>query len=145
MQHIILALSDCSSCNLQESFTVLFIFSFIKKNNQSESILGQLCDYTTILFLLHVNQKRSRLCEPVMQIFFSMQDLTKDVDGDEQSLSNAKVMCRLCFSGESERSERAKRMLSCENCNKKYHKGCVKSWAQNRGWTSCCPNYGHNV
>ncbi|KAI3818479.1 hypothetical protein L1987_12287 [Smallanthus sonchifolius] len=71
-------------------------------------------------------------------------ELTNDVDGDEQSLSNAKVMCRLCFSGENERSERAKKMLSCKNCNKKYHKSCVKSWAQNRDlfhwstWT--CPS-----
>ncbi|KAI3731824.1 hypothetical protein L1987_63014 [Smallanthus sonchifolius] len=70
--------------------------------------------------------------------------LTKDVDGDEQSLLNAKVMCRLCFSGENERSDRAKKMLSCKNCNKKYHNSCVKSWAQNRDlfhwstWT--CPS-----
>ncbi|KAF5757065.1 putative histone-lysine N-methyltransferase chromatin regulator PHD family [Helianthus annuus] len=70
-------------------------------------------------------------------------DLTKD-DGDEQSLSNAKVMCRLCFSGENEESERARKMISCKNCNKKYHKSCVKSWAQNRdlfhlsSWT--CPS-----
>ncbi|KAL8229802.1 hypothetical protein R6Q57_014702 [Mikania cordata] len=69
---------------------------------------------------------------------------TDDVDGDEQSLSNAKVMCRLCFSGENERSERAKKMISCRNCNKKYHKSCVKSWAQNRDlfhWISwACPS-----
>ncbi|KAM0050407.1 putative [histone H3]-lysine(4) N-trimethyltransferase chromatin regulator PHD family [Helianthus debilis subsp. tardiflorus] len=70
-------------------------------------------------------------------------DLTKD-DGDEQSLSNAKVMCRLCFSGENEESERARKMISCKNCNKKYHKSCVKSWAQNRDlfhWSSwTCPS-----
>ncbi|KAK9074321.1 hypothetical protein SSX86_006919 [Deinandra increscens subsp. villosa] len=70
--------------------------------------------------------------------------LINDVGGDEQSLSNGKVMCRLCFSGENERSDRAKKMLSCKNCNKKYHKSCVKSWAQNRDlfhWSSwTCPS-----
>ncbi|CAF2062033.1 unnamed protein product [Brassica oleracea] len=41
-------------------------------------------------------------------------------------------MCRMCFLGESQGSERARRMLSCKSCGKKYHKNCVKSWAQHR-------------
>lgn len=66
-----------------------------------------------------------------------MQGFTKDV-GDEQGLSNAKVMCRLCFSAENEGSGRARKMLSCKSCSKKYHSSCVKSWAQNRGMPCGC-------
>ncbi|CAN1184609.1 Histone-lysine N-methyltransferase 2B [Linum perenne] len=58
--------------------------------------------------------------------------VTKDVNGDEQALSNTKVMCRMCFSGESEGSERARKMLSCRTCGKKYHRSCLKSWSQHR-------------
>lgn len=66
-------------------------------------------------------------------------DLTKDDQG-----STVKVMCRLCFSGESEGSERAMKMLSCQSCNKKYHRHCLKSWAEYRDlfhWGSwVCPS-----
>ncbi|CAN1342420.1 Histone-lysine N-methyltransferase 2B [Linum perenne] len=58
--------------------------------------------------------------------------VTKDVNGDEQALSNTKVMCRMCFSGESEGSERARKMLSCRTCGKKYHRSCLRSWSQHR-------------
>lgn len=42
-------------------------------------------------------------------------------------------MCRLCFSGENEGSERAKKMHPCSNCGKKYHRSCLKTWSQHRG------------
>ncbi|XP_021280478.1 uncharacterized protein LOC110413824 isoform X2 [Herrania umbratica] len=62
---------------------------------------------------------------------------------EEQSQSNTNVMCRMCFLGENEGSERARRMLSCRNCGKKYHRSCLKSWAQHRDlfhWSSwTCP------
>ncbi|PIN27162.1 putative transcription factor HALR/MLL3, involved in embryonic development [Handroanthus impetiginosus] len=68
----------------------------------------------------------------------------KDAAGEEQGQSNAKVMCRLCFSGENEGSERARKMLSCSSCGKKYHRGCLKVWSQNRDlfhWSSwACPS-----
>ncbi|KAL2514474.1 PHD finger family protein [Forsythia ovata] len=68
----------------------------------------------------------------------------QDTAGEEQNQSNAKVMCRLCFSGENEGSERARKMLSCNNCGKKYHGSCLKSWSQNRDlfhWSSwTCPS-----
>lgn len=68
----------------------------------------------------------------------------KDDTGEDQSLSNAKVMCRLCFGGENEGSERARKMLPCNSCGKKYHRGCLKSWAQHRDlfhWSSwTCPS-----
>ncbi|KAL8542260.1 hypothetical protein ACS0TY_003213 [Phlomoides rotata] len=68
----------------------------------------------------------------------------KDAAGEEQGLSTTKVMCRLCFSGEYEGSERARKMLSCNSCSKKYHRNCVKSWSQNRDlfhWSSwTCPS-----
>ncbi|KDP43490.1 hypothetical protein JCGZ_16777 [Jatropha curcas] len=66
------------------------------------------------------------------------------ITGDEQGLSNTNVMCRMCFNGETEGSERARRMLSCKSCGKKYHRSCLKSWAQNRDlfhWSSwTCPS-----
>ncbi|XVF79639.1 hypothetical protein PTKIN_Ptkin15bG0005200 [Pterospermum kingtungense] len=62
---------------------------------------------------------------------------------EELGQSNANVMCRMCFLGENEGSERARRMLSCRNCGKKYHRSCLKSWAQHRDlfhWSSwTCP------
>ncbi|KAJ0095209.1 hypothetical protein Patl1_17175 [Pistacia atlantica] len=69
---------------------------------------------------------------------------SKEVAGEEQGQSNANVMCRLCFVGENEGSERARRMLSCKSCGKKYHRNCLKNWAQNRDlfhWSSWkCPS-----
>lgn len=66
------------------------------------------------------------------------QGVNKDVAGEEQVLSNGKVMCRLCFSGENERSVRARKMLSCKTCNKKYHRSCLKTWAHDRGTICFC-------
>lgn len=62
-----------------------------------------------------------------------MQTASKDIAGEEQGQSNTNVMCRLCFVGENEGCERARRMLSCKSCGKKYHRNCLKNWAQNRG------------
>ncbi|KAL4332585.1 hypothetical protein GQ457_07G025240 [Hibiscus cannabinus] len=58
---------------------------------------------------------------------------------EEQGQSNKNVMCHMCFLGESKGSERARRMLSCQNCDKKYHKSCLKSLVQHRDlfhWSS---------
>ncbi|KAF2564410.1 hypothetical protein F2Q70_00017240 [Brassica cretica] len=57
---------------------------------------------------------------------------SNDQVGEELAQSGVNVMCRMCFLGESQGSERARRMLSCKICGKKYHKNCVKSWAQHR-------------
>ncbi|KAG8650128.1 hypothetical protein MANES_07G007000v8 [Manihot esculenta] len=69
---------------------------------------------------------------------------SKDTIGDEQGMSNSNVMCRMCFLGETEGSERARRMLSCKSCGKKYHRSCLKAWAQHRDlfhWSSwTCPS-----
>ncbi|XP_044489518.1 uncharacterized protein LOC123213943 isoform X2 [Mangifera indica] len=69
---------------------------------------------------------------------------SKDVAGEEQGQSNVNIMCRLCFVGENEGSERARRMLSCKSCGKKYHRNCLKNWARNRElfhWSSWkCPS-----
>lgn len=73
-----------------------------------------------------------------------VEGVVKDIGGEEQGLSNVKVMCRLCFNGESEGSEKARKMLSCKSCSKKYHRSCLKAWAQNRDlfhWSSwTCPS-----
>ncbi|KAK8506509.1 hypothetical protein V6N12_034236 [Hibiscus sabdariffa] len=63
---------------------------------------------------------------------------------EEQGHSNNNVMCHMCFLGESEGSERARRMLSCQNCCKKYHRSCLKSWVQHRDlfhWSSWTCHY----
>ncbi|GMH30639.1 hypothetical protein Nepgr_032482 [Nepenthes gracilis] len=72
-------------------------------------------------------------------------DAPRELAGEEQGQSsNVNVMCRLCFSGENEGSERARRMLSCRSCHKKYHRSCLKVWAQHRDlfhWSSwTCPS-----
>ncbi|KAI3510847.1 hypothetical protein L1887_17984 [Cichorium endivia] len=75
---------------------------------------------------------------------FESGDTVGDIKDLEGEVSNSKVMCRLCFSGENERSIRARKMLSCKNCNKKYHRSCIKTWAHDRDlfhWTSwTCPS-----
>ena len=68
-----------------------------------------------------------------LQIIISPQGSTKDVGGEEQGLSNIKVLCRLCFSSETEGGERARKMMSCNCCGKKYHLSCLKTWGQHRG------------
>ncbi|KAK9283559.1 hypothetical protein L1049_011807 [Liquidambar formosana] len=73
-----------------------------------------------------------------------LADASRDVAGEEQGQSNVNVMCRMCFYGENEGSERARRMLSCKSCGKKYHRSCLKTWAQHRDlfhWSSwTCPS-----
>ncbi|GAV86067.1 hypothetical protein CFOL_v3_29500 [Cephalotus follicularis] len=70
--------------------------------------------------------------------------VAKDSAGEEQVQGNNNIMCRLCFVGENEGSERARRMLSCKSCGKKYHRSCLKTWSQNRDlfhWSSwTCPS-----
>ncbi|CAH2054526.1 unnamed protein product [Thlaspi arvense] len=58
---------------------------------------------------------------------------SSDQAGEELAQSGMNIMCRMCFLGEGEGSEKARRMLSCKDCGKKYHKNCLKSWAQHRG------------
>ncbi|KAL8171488.1 hypothetical protein V2J09_023292 [Rumex salicifolius] len=73
-----------------------------------------------------------------------LPDAPRDVDGEEQGLSTVNVMCRLCFCGENEGSERTKKMLSCKSCSKKYHRSCLNTWGQHRDlfhWSSwTCPS-----
>ncbi|KAK0573201.1 hypothetical protein LWI29_004263 [Acer saccharum] len=68
---------------------------------------------------------------------------SKDLAGEEGQ-SNMNVFCRLCCVGENEGSERARKMLNCKSCGKKYHRNCLKNWAQNRDlfhWSSWkCPS-----
>ncbi|KAK7243538.1 hypothetical protein RIF29_38338 [Crotalaria pallida] len=66
-------------------------------------------------------------------------DTSGNLTGEEQGQSNVKVFCRMCNRVENEGSERAKKMLSCKNCGKKYHRNCLRSWGQNRDlfhWSS---------
>uniref|UniRef100_A0A7N0T312 Uncharacterized protein n=1 Tax=Kalanchoe fedtschenkoi TaxID=63787 RepID=A0A7N0T312_KALFE len=72
-----------------------------------------------------------------------LTDALRDVGGD-QGLTHANVMCRMCFQGENEGSERSRKMLSCKDCGKKYHRSCIKNWGKRRDlfhWNSwTCPS-----
>ncbi|RZC77507.1 hypothetical protein C5167_001681 [Papaver somniferum] len=72
------------------------------------------------------------------------QDKAYDLAAEDQDSSAMNIMCRMCFSGENEGSERAIKMISCSFCSKKYHKSCIKNWAQHRDlfhWSSwACPS-----
>ncbi|XP_061352536.1 uncharacterized protein LOC133297404 isoform X2 [Gastrolobium bilobum] len=71
--------------------------------------------------------------------FESGDDTSGNLTGEEQGQSNVKVFCRMCNRVENEGSERAKKMLSCKSCGKKYHRNCLRSWAQHRDlfhWSS---------
>lgn len=71
-------------------------------------------------------------------------DGSREHAGEEHGHPTGNVMCRICFSGENEGSERARKMLSCKSCGKKYHRSCLKTWAQHRDlfhWSSwTCPS-----
>lgn len=55
---------------------------------------------------------------------------------EDQAFSTVKVICRICFSGENEGSNRALKMLPCRLCSKKYHRSCLKVWAEYRGYSN---------
>ncbi|KAG2263414.1 hypothetical protein Bca52824_070493 [Brassica carinata] len=63
-------------------------------------------------------------------------------EGDHDN-DSASVTCSMCYMVEVGKSERAK-MLSCKCCGKKYHRNCLKHWAQHRdlfNWSSwACPS-----
>lgn len=69
------------------------------------------------------------------------QDTSGNLIGEEQGQSNVKVFCRMCNRVESEGSEKAKKMLSCKSCSKKYHRNCLRSWSNNRGEKVYVCNY----
>uniref|UniRef100_A0A1J3CST9 Histone-lysine N-methyltransferase 2B n=1 Tax=Noccaea caerulescens TaxID=107243 RepID=A0A1J3CST9_NOCCA len=69
----------------------------------------------------------------------------KELNGeDHQDHQSASITCHICYTVEVGRSERAAKMLSCSCCSKKYHRNCLKPWAQHRdlfNWSSwACPS-----
>eukprot|EP00258_Populus_trichocarpa_P048607 XP_024464626.1 uncharacterized protein LOC7467337 isoform X2 [Populus trichocarpa] len=64
---------------------------------------------------------------------------SKDTPGED-----AGPLCQICFVGETGGSERARKMLPCKSCGKKYHRSCLKTWARHRDlfhWSSwTCPS-----
>ena len=79
-------------------------------------------------------------------VCFSMQMAVNELNEVDHDTDSASVTCPMCFMVEVGKSERAK-MISCKCCRKKYHRNCLKSWAQHRGivsWQRCaytCPAY----
>ncbi|KAJ6905317.1 hypothetical protein NC652_023160 [Populus alba x Populus x berolinensis] len=64
---------------------------------------------------------------------------SKDTPGED-----ADPFCQICFVGQTRGSERARKMLPCKSCGKKYHRSCLKTWARHRDlfhWSSwTCPS-----
>ncbi|KAH7661756.1 Histone-lysine N-methyltransferase protein [Dioscorea alata] len=71
-------------------------------------------------------------------------EVANNVGGEDQGALTPKIMCRICFSGEDAGSEKAAKMLTCKTCDKKYHRSCLKIWAEYRDlfhWSSwVCPS-----
>ncbi|KAM0952023.1 putative [histone H3]-lysine(4) N-trimethyltransferase chromatin regulator PHD family [Dioscorea sansibarensis] len=71
-------------------------------------------------------------------------EVANNVGGEDQGALTPKTMCRICFSGEDAGSEKAAKMLTCKTCDKKYHRSCLKIWAEYRDlfhWSSwVCPS-----
>jgi hypothetical protein len=64
-----------------------------------------------------------------------IQVASKDTPGED-----AGPLCQICFVGETGGSERARKMLPCKSCGKKYHRSCLKTWARHRGKTHWVKN-----
>ncbi|CAN7118540.1 unnamed protein product [Brassica rapa subsp. narinosa] len=66
-----------------------------------------------------------------------------EIIGEDHDHHSASITCHMCYMVEVGKSERAK-MLSCKCCGKKYHRNCLKYWAQHRdlfNWSSwACPS-----
>ncbi|XP_061959042.1 uncharacterized protein LOC133680246 isoform X2 [Populus nigra] len=71
--------------------------------------------------------------------YYAKKVASKDTPGED-----AGPFCQICFVGETGRSERARKMLPCKSCGKKYHRSCLKTWARHRDlfhWSSwTCPS-----
>ena len=65
----------------------------------------------------------------------SMQVPVTEIIGEDHDHHSASITCHMCYMVEVGKSERAK-MLSCKCCGKKYHRNCLKYWAQHRGIVS---------
>ncbi|KAG2263413.1 hypothetical protein Bca52824_070492 [Brassica carinata] len=67
----------------------------------------------------------------------------KEINGEDHDRHSARVTCHMCYMFEVGKSEIAK-MLSCKCCGNKYHRNCLKPWAQHRDlfdWSSwACPS-----
>lgn len=66
---------------------------------------------------------------------FSMQMAVSELNEGDHGTDSASVTCPMCYIVEVGKSVRAK-MLSCKCCGNKYHRNCLKSWAQHRGIVS---------
>ncbi|XP_011025451.1 PREDICTED: uncharacterized protein LOC105126322 isoform X2 [Populus euphratica] len=71
--------------------------------------------------------------------YYAKKVASKDTPGED-----AGPFCQICFVGQTGRSERARMMLPCKSCGKKYHRSCLKTWARHRDlfhWSSwTCPS-----
>ncbi|CAN6440530.1 unnamed protein product [Victoria cruziana] len=85
---------------------------------------------------LSLQMKRAAFQKKAVEASLAAEDYARRLEAgevaDASGEASKEVMCRLCYSGENEGTDRAARMLSCRNCGKKYHRSCLKNWAQHR-------------
>ncbi|KAG5238454.1 histone-lysine N-methyltransferase [Salix suchowensis] len=71
--------------------------------------------------------------------YYAKKVASKDIPGEDVG-----PLCQMCSVGGTGRSERARKMLPCKICGKKYHRSCLKTWASHRDlfhWSSwTCPS-----
>ncbi|KAB5541023.1 hypothetical protein DKX38_013997 [Salix brachista] len=71
--------------------------------------------------------------------YYAKKVASKDIPGE-----NVGPLCQICSVGDTGGSERARKMLPCKICGKKYHRSCLKTWASHRDlfhWSSwTCPS-----
>lgn len=117
-----------------------FILYFLLLSLLCLCVRGAQFDVWVIFFVLWIScifwelgLQDADFCFFITDRWFYEQDTSGNLNGEEQGQSNVKVFCRMCNRVENEGSEKAKKMLSCKSCSKKYHRSCLKSWSNNRG------------
>ncbi|XP_024464624.2 uncharacterized protein LOC7467338 isoform X2 [Populus trichocarpa] len=74
----------------------------------------------------------------------SAECYAKKVASEDTPGEDTGPFCQICFVGQTGGSERARKMLPCKSCGKKYHRSCLKTWARHRDlfhWSSwTCPS-----
>ncbi|EOA23587.1 hypothetical protein CARUB_v10016782mg [Capsella rubella] len=83
-------------------------------------------------------------CAAASDGFDDLEVAVKELSGvDDHDHHSTSITCHMCYLVEVGKSEKAK-MLSCKCCGKKYHRNCLKPWAQHRdlfNWNSwACPS-----
>ncbi|KAL2649967.1 hypothetical protein R1flu_018095 [Riccia fluitans] len=93
---------------------------------------GQLAEAEAVLKSRTKNGKGG--AEGIGGLLGSVTHVANDVSSRDDYLHTLlpQVVCGLCTSVETVDTEREKRMLHCRSCSKRYHRKCLKLWAEHR-------------